>query len=64
MKNYTDSRPPFVKGAGKHIPNPPKKREIPIFEDNITYEEWCEALNLDPNDDENSISWSEMRNNQ
>jgi len=40
------------------------KREILIFEDDITYEEWCKALNLDPTDDENSISWSEMKNNK
>ena len=26
MKNYTSSRPPFIKGAGKHIPDPPKRR--------------------------------------
>lgn len=22
MKNYTSARPPFIKGAGKHIPSP------------------------------------------
>ena len=27
MKNYTNARPPFKKGAGKNIPNPPKKKE-------------------------------------
>jgi hypothetical protein len=25
MKNYTSSRPPFIKGAGKNIPNPKTK---------------------------------------
>ena len=25
MKNYTSSRPPFIKGAGKNIPNPNPK---------------------------------------
>ena len=32
-----------------------------VFDDDTTYEEWCKALDLDPNDDENSISWSEMK---
>jgi hypothetical protein len=37
---------------------------VKIFGDDITYEEWCEFLDLDPKDEDNQISWCEMRNNQ
>ena len=35
-----------------------------VYDDDTTYEQWCEALALDPNDDDNQISWSEMTNNK
>jgi hypothetical protein len=31
---------------------------------NVKYEDWCKALGKNPNNDENFISWSEMRNNR
>jgi len=37
---------------------------IKIFDDDFTYEEWCEFLELDPNDEDNRVSWSEIKNNQ
>jgi len=37
---------------------------IKIFRDDFTYEEWCEFLGLDPNDEDNQVSWSEIKNNQ
>jgi hypothetical protein len=42
----------------------PTKYSIPVFGDNVKYEDWCRALGKDPSDDENHISWSEMRNNR
>ena len=53
----------FNNSSANLMPVTIRNFNIPIFEDNITYTEWCEALELDPNDDENSISWSEMKNN-
>lgn len=37
---------------------------IKVFDDDTTYLEWCKLFELDPNDDENMISWSEMVNNK
>lgn len=36
---------------------------IVIHDDNATYETWCKTLGLDPEDDNNWISYSEMMNN-
>jgi hypothetical protein len=37
---------------------------IPIHKDNPTYEEWCETLGRDPQDEENFISYCQWKNNQ
>lgn len=54
--------------AQKMIPTTTKDEEetvmIKVFDDDITYLEWCKLLKKDPKDDESMISWSEMQNNK
>ena len=40
------------------------KPSIKIFNDNATYAEWCSQMGLDPKDEENHFSWTEMRGNR
>lgn len=37
---------------------------IITFDENINYEDWCQALELDPEDDNNYNHFCEWRHNQ